>query len=132
LQATLRAMEECVEAVALAVGGHVDAVYIDGSQRIQTTRAQRTIVKGDARSYHIGAASILAKVARDRLMVEQDTLWPEYGFAKHKGYGSKQHLAAIAEHGPCPLHRLSFGGVREHLAKLRPASAALTAEVLAQ
>jgi ribonuclease HII len=119
LQATLRAMEECIEAVAEAVGGEVDAVYIDGNQRVQTTRVQRTVVKGDGRSRHIAAASILAKVARDRMMVEQAALWPEYGFAGHKGYASKAHMAAIAEHGPCILHRRTFAGVREHIARLR-------------
>jgi ribonuclease HII len=119
LQATLRAMEECIDAVVATVGGTVDAVYIDGNQRVQTLHTQRTVVKGDGRSRHIAAASILAKVARDRMMVEQDALWPEYGFAGHKGYASKSHMSAIVEHGPCILHRRTFGGVREHIARLR-------------
>ncbi|MEM9691727.1 MAG: ribonuclease HII, partial [Myxococcota bacterium] len=58
----------------------------------------------------------LAKVSRDRLMVEYDARWPEYGFASHKGYGTKAHREAIATHGPCPIHRRTFGGVREYLA----------------
>ena len=68
---------------------------------------------------HIAAASILAKVSRDRIMQEHDRIWPEYGFAKHKGYPTKAHREAIAEHGPCVIHRLSFGGVREHVDRLR-------------
>lgn len=119
LQATLRAMEEGIDRVVEAVGGAVDAVYIDGSQRVVTTHVQRTVVKGDARSRHIAAASILAKVARDRLMVEEGARWPEYGFGKHKGYASKAHMEAIVEHGPCVLHRRSFAGVREYLDRLR-------------
>ena len=69
-------------------------------------------VKGDARDAAIGAASILAKVTRDRLMLELDAHWPQYGFARHKGYGTAEHLAALREHGPCPEHRRSFAPVR--------------------
>jgi ribonuclease HII len=70
------------------------------------------IVQGDARSYSIAAASVLAKVTRDRLMLEFDRQWPKYGFAEHKGYGTAQHLAAIAAHGPCPIHRRSFAPLK--------------------
>jgi ribonuclease HII len=70
-----------------------------------------TIVKGDSLSASIAAASIIAKVMRDRLMVQYDGLYPEYGFRKHKGYGSAEHLAALQTHGPCPIHRRSFGPV---------------------
>jgi ribonuclease HII len=69
------------------------------------------LVHGDARSYLIAAASVLAKVTRDRLMTEYDRKWPAYGFAEHKGYGTPRHLAALAEHGPCPIHRRSFAPV---------------------
>jgi ribonuclease HII len=69
-------------------------------------------VKGDARSYSIAAASVLAKVTRDRLMVEYAAQFPEYGFATHKGYGTAQHLAAIAKFGPCPIHRQSFAPLK--------------------
>jgi ribonuclease HII len=115
LQATRAAMKEAVEAVAEKLSQPVDRVYIDGNQKIDIDLAQTTVVKGDGRSYHIAAASVLAKVSRDRLMVEYDEQWPEYGFAKHKGYGTKAHRAAIAEHGPCDIHRHSFAGVKEHL-----------------
>ncbi len=70
------------------------------------------LVKGDARSYSIAAASVLAKVTRDRLMLEYDQAYPGYGFAEHKGYGTPQHLAAIAALGPCPIHRRSFAPFR--------------------
>ena len=73
------------------------------------------VVKGDAKVAAIAAASILAKVARDRLMVALDADWPAYGFALHKGYPTPEHLAALAAHGPCPAHRRSFAPVRAAL-----------------
>lgn len=75
---------------------------------------QRPLIKGDARSRNIAAASILAKVTRDRLMVEAHATWPQYGFDRHKGYPTPAHRKAIAEHGPCPIHRRSFSFVAEH------------------
>jgi ribonuclease HII len=69
---------------------------------------QVAIVKGDAKSVSIGAASIIAKVTRDRLMYEYDKVMPEYGFAKHKGYGTKEHIEAIKKYGPSPIHRATF------------------------
>ena len=85
-------------------------VLVDGNQRapLPDHVEQRPIVKGDAKSLHIAAASILAKVTRDRLMVEHHERWPVYGFDRHKGYPTAAHAAAIREHGPCPIHRLSF------------------------
>lgn len=71
---------------------------------------QVSIIKGDAKSISIAAASIVAKVSRDRLMVEYNTIYPEYKFAKNKGYGTKEHISAIKEHGLCPIHRRSFVG----------------------
>jgi ribonuclease HII len=68
----------------------------------------KSIIKGDATSYNIAAASILAKVTRDRIMREMDALYPEYGFAKHKGYGTKEHIDALIKYGPCPIHRMTF------------------------
>lgn len=68
----------------------------------------QSIIKGDAKCYSISAASIIAKVTRDRIMREWDKVYPEYGFASHKGYGTAKHIAAIKEYGPCPLHRRSF------------------------
>jgi ribonuclease HII len=73
---------------------------------------QTALIKGDARSYSIAAASVLAKVTRDRLMLEFDRQWPVYGFAGHKGYGTARHLAAIAAHGPCPIHRKTFAPLK--------------------
>jgi ribonuclease HII len=90
-------------------------VLIDGNHVGLVEFPQTAVVKGDARSYSIAAASVLAKVTRDRLMLAYDQTWPAYGFAAHKGYGTERHLAAIAQHGPCPIHRKSF-------APLKPAS----------
>ena len=69
---------------------------------------QVPIIKGDAKSISIGAASIVAKVTRDRLMVQYDEIYPEYGFASHKGYGAQAHVDALRRYGPCPIHRRSF------------------------
>jgi len=75
------------------------------------------IIKGDGKSLSIAAASVIAKVSRDRLMVEWHERFPEYGFAKHKGYGTKVHLEALKTHGPCPLHRRSFSPVAQAAAE---------------
>ena len=115
LEATRQAMVEAVLAAIAMAKQPIERVYIDGKQHLELDLAQSCVVKGDARSLHIAAASVLAKVARDRVMLEHDARWPEYGFEKHKGYGTKAHLAAIKAHGPCPIHRLTFGGVREHV-----------------
>lgn len=109
LQATRKAMLEAV----LQLSSQPDALLIDGITTIASPLYQQTIKQGDSRSASIAAASIIAKVSRDRLMLEYDQLYPQYGFAQHKGYGSARHLSALREHGPCPIHRLSFGGVRE-------------------
>jgi ribonuclease HII len=74
---------------------------------------QRNVIGGDRRCYSIAAASIVAKVTRDRLMCELDGSYPSYGFAGHKGYGTPPHLQALRRHGPCPVHRLSFAPCRE-------------------
>lgn len=84
-----------------------DRVLID-AVKIDTPIRQENIIKGDALSYNIAAASILAKVHRDRLMEKLDKVYPQYGFAKHKGYGTKAHIEAIKEYGECPLHRQTF------------------------
>lgn len=119
LQATRQAMKEAIEQVCDLLDVPVDRVYIDGKQFVDVALAQSAVIKGDARSFHIAAASILAKVTRDREMRLADEQWPEYGFARNKGYGTKDHRRAIAEHGPCLLHRASFGGVREHWDRVR-------------
>jgi ribonuclease HII len=85
----------------------------------------RTIRKGDSLSLSIAAASIIAKVTRDRIMMEYDAIYPGYGFASHKGYGAASHLAAIALLGPSPIHRQSFRGVKEHLQSLEISQALL-------
>jgi ribonuclease HII len=80
------------------------------------------LVQGDARSYSIAAASVLAKVTRDRMMLEYERQYPGYGFAEHKGYGTPQHLAAIRAHGACPIHRRSFSPFRPIEMDLFPAA----------
>lgn len=106
LQATYRAMREAIDAMPIKPQQLlVDAVTIPG-----ITIPQRGIVKGDAKSASIAAASIVAKVTRDRMMVELDAKYPGYGFAGNKGYGSKEHIAAIRSLGPCEIHRRSFIG----------------------
>lgn len=86
-----------------------DRILVDALTKIDTCHIPYTsIIKGDAKSYSIAAASIIAKVTRDRIMREWDEVYPQYGFQKHKGYGTKKHIEAIEEYGLCPLHRLSF------------------------
>jgi ribonuclease HII len=108
LQATHRAMN----AALAKLNPQPQHALVDG-RPVKTMRMPQTaIVKGDARSYSIAAASVLAKVTRDRLMLELHAQFPEYGFADHKGYGTARHLAAIAAHGPCPIHRRSFAPLK--------------------
>ncbi|UFS72722.1 ribonuclease HII [Geomonas sp. RF6] len=118
LQATLNAMCQAVAALTPAP----DFILIDGISKIPLPTPQRTIKKGDSLSLSISAASIIAKVTRDRLMLEYDALYPGYGFADHKGYAAASHLDAIAKLGPCPIHRKSFSGVKEHLPEVPAAS----------
>ena len=105
LNATYLAMTRAVEGLSVKP----QLALIDGN-RIppMLTVPARYVVKGDALSASIGAASILAKVARDRVLREADALYPQYGFAVHKGYGTAAHTAALKEYGPCPIHRMSF------------------------
>lgn len=112
LQATLQAMRQAVTRLSTPA----DFLLIDGISTIALPLPQQTIKQGDARSLSIAAASVIAKVVRDRLMVIYDRRYPGYGFAGHKGYGSAAHLEAIARLGPSPLHRRTFRGVREHVA----------------
>ncbi len=107
LEATKKAM---LLAIALLEPA-ADFLLIDALQLKQSPLPLKAIIKGDSVSYSIAAASIIAKTYRDGLMVEYDTEFPHYGFAGHKGYGAAVHLAALREHGPCPLHRRSFRGV---------------------
>jgi ribonuclease HII len=113
LQATHRAMNDALAQL------NPEHALVDG-RPVKTMRVPQTaIVKGDARSYSIAAASVLAKVTRDRLMLEFDRQWPIYGFAAHKGYGTARHLAALAAHGPCPIHRRSFAPLKAKEKELR-------------
>ena len=104
LQATYRAMRGAVEGLTL----RPDLCLVDGNRDPGLGLPTRTVVKGDATCASVAAASILAKVTRDRLMLEYDKTYPGYGFAVHKGYGTKAHYAAVAELGLCPIHRRSF------------------------
>jgi ribonuclease HII len=108
LQATHRAMNQALAQLNPAP----QHVLVDGLPVKSMTWPQTAIVSGDALSYSIAAASILAKVSRDRLMVQLDGQYPGYGFADHKGYGTPEHMAAIKERGPCPIHRQSFSPFR--------------------
>ena len=104
LNATLKAMEQAINGLSQKA----DFALIDGNQNRGITTPNKTVVKGDAKSYSIACASILAKVTRDRLMEEYDKKYPEYGFLKHKGYGTKAHYEAIKQYGVCEIHRRSF------------------------
>lgn len=112
LQATMLAMQQAVEQLAVQPAH----VFIDGNRCPQITVPATAIVKGDARIAAISAASILAKVERDAQMLVLHETYPQYGFDKHKGYPTKAHFEALAEHGPCPQHRTSYKPVRECLA----------------
>lgn len=106
LKSTYKAMRQAFEKLSPVPQVLLnDAVTIPG---LSPALVQVPIIKGDAKSVSIAAASILAKVTRDHMMAEYDKLYPEYGFAKHKGYGTAAHIATVREHGPCPIHRRSF------------------------
>ncbi|GHA75504.1 ribonuclease HII [Lysobacter bugurensis] len=111
-QATMLGMRRAVEAVA-----HVaELARVDGNALPRGLPCPAEAwVGGDARDRAIMAASILAKVTRDRTMIKMHSTWPQYGFDRHKGYSTPEHLAALAQHGPCPHHRRSFAPVRERL-----------------
>jgi len=111
LQATLLAMRRAIGRLPIAP----DHLLIDGITPLPLQISQQSLKKGDSRSLSIAAASVVAKVVRDRIMYSLDRQHPDYAFAKHKGYGTAVHRQAIAEFGPCRHHRLTFGGVREHL-----------------
>jgi ribonuclease HII len=110
LQASLLAMKKAIAACSL----EPDLVLIDGNQPLPDFPIkQETIVGGDAAVFCIAAASIIAKVSRDFLMLAEDKKYPEYQFAKHKGYGTKLHLSLLEQYGPCPIHRRSFAPVKK-------------------
>jgi ribonuclease HII len=109
LRATHLAMARALEALT----ERPDLALIDGLPVPGLPCPSQNEVKGDARCLTIAAASILAKVTRDRIMIDLDQQYPQYGFARHKGYGTRAHLDALNEHGPCPAHRQSFAPVRQ-------------------
>ena len=111
LQATLKAMVLAIENLPFSP----DFLLIDGNQGVRFSIPQKPIRKGDQLSNSIAAASIVAKVTRDRMMVEWHRQYPHYGFAKHKGYGTREHRRAIEEFGVCELHRKTFRGVKEYI-----------------
>ena len=113
LQATLLAMTRAVEGLKI----QPEKVLVDGNRCPDWGYVSTAIIEGDARVAEISAASILAKTARDAVMVELHERYPQYNFAGHKGYGTAAHLEAIKRHGPCPAHRRSFAPVREMLAQ---------------
>lgn len=114
LNASLLAMKRAIAQLKVKVGH----VVVDGNKKIPKLRGfeQTTVIKGDLRVPPISAASIVAKVTRDRLMKELSAKYPKYGFEEHKGYSTPDHKERIVLHGPCLLHRRTFAGVKEHLA----------------
>jgi ribonuclease HII len=107
LQATRLAMVDALRRLPIAP----DLIITDFVALPDVSCPQKNLVDGDARCASVAAASIVAKVTRDRIMLELDKQFPEYGFAQHKGYATPDHLAALDRHGPCPVHRRSFAGV---------------------
>jgi ribonuclease HII len=108
LAASLTAMDRAVRALPIAA----EHALVDGNKAAPLPCPQTTLIKGDARSQSIAAASIIAKVTRDRLMAQADARFPGYGFAAHKGYATKAHRQAIIDRGPCPIHRRSYAPVK--------------------
>jgi ribonuclease HII len=108
-RATLSAMSRALELLKVVP----ELVLVDGLDRVPNVRCpQHAVVDGDAQMLSIAAASIVAKVVRDRIMQRLDRVWPAYGFARHKGYGTPEHLDALRKHGPCPLHRFTYAPVQ--------------------
>lgn len=109
LEATKKGLHLAVEDIINQLGKKPDIILVDALREIDTCGIPyQSIIKGDATCYSISCASILAKVTRDRIMKEWDEIYPQYGFAGHKGYGTAKHIQAIREYGPCPLHRKTF------------------------
>ena len=115
LQATLLAMKRAVEGLSYAPEHTPDEVVVDGLHVPKIAHKSRAVIEGDRLVQEISAASILAKTARDAEMVALHERYPQYGFAKHKGYGTAEHIRALREYGPCPLHRRSFAPLRTML-----------------
>lgn len=109
LEATKKGLSLAIKDIMNQLEKKPDIIIVDALREIETFGIPyQSIIKGDATCYSISCASILAKVTRDRIMKQWDEVYPQYGFAKHKGYGTAQHILAIKEYGACPLHRRSF------------------------
>ncbi|KAG0587467.1 hypothetical protein KC19_2G166300 [Ceratodon purpureus] len=117
LQATLLAMSACVNELKAGKGEAPDYVLVDGNRLPDDFSKEEAqfVIKGDAECHVIAAASILAKVTRDRMMIDYDKKWPEYGFKAHKGYGTAAHIGALLKHGPCDIHRRSFAPLKDRI-----------------
>ncbi|MCI5167234.1 MAG: ribonuclease HII [Candidatus Electrothrix sp. GM3_4] len=113
LQASLLAMQRAVQDCTDCSGILPDFLLVDGTFKVPMELPQQPLIKGESKSASIAAASIIAKVTRDRLMAEYHLQYPQYNFQQHKGYPTKAHRAALAELGPCPIHRKTFKGVHE-------------------
>lgn len=111
LHATMLAMQRAVEGLPI----QPDKAFIDGNRAPQLNVPVETVIKGDLKIQEIGAASIIAKVARDQKMVELHESYPEYGFSQHKGYLTKQHLDALQQYGPCAIHRVTYAPIKKLL-----------------
>ena len=112
-KATIRAMEEAVR----NMGVKPDYLLVDGKMRLKTPCKKSYIIKGDSKSLSIACASIIAKVTRDRIMEKYHKKYPQYGFSRHKGYATREHIRRLIKHGPSPIHRHSFNPVKEMWAK---------------
>lgn len=110
-RASLLAMERAIERLSV----RPDILLVDGKFPVKSAIEQKTIVSGDSLSVSVAAASIVAKTTRDAIMASYDHSFPEYKFASHKGYGTREHMDAIDEHGPASMHRMSFRGVMKDL-----------------
>jgi len=126
LRAALRAMATAVRRVVEQLGpdGRPDLVLVDGNTALPIALPQRPIVAGDHYSASVAAASILAKVHRDAVLMSYHLCWPHYGFDHNFGYGTPEHLAALRLHGPCPIHRLTFRGTSGRDEQTAPSRAA--------
>ena len=112
LRASLLAMKKALESLE----PRPEFVLVDGNRALVTALPEKCLVKGDRRSLSIAAASVMAKVTRDRIMAAHHEAYPQYNFHRNKGYGTREHLDALEQHGPCPIHRRTFGGIRRYLA----------------
>lgn len=124
-QASIKAMKQAISLLPTLP----DLILVDGMEIFYPNTSCRKIIQGDCLSQSIAAASILAKVSRDKVMREFHEQWPQYGFNQHKGYSTEQHLAAIALHGPCPIHRMSYEPLKKYSTQNQSKSIQLVLEL---